>query len=54
MKINENAAFFFVDRHLNSSVKDKKAFIEYGKTSRFLTYQNLYNESSKLKNIFLK
>ena len=52
--MNENATLFFVDRHLNSFVKDKKAFIEYGDSSKFLTYRNLYDETSKLNSIFFK
>ena len=53
-KMNENAALFFVDRNINGSLKDKKAFIEYGNSSNFISYYDLYDQSSRLKNLFLK
>merc|ERR1712023_404190 len=42
------------DRHLESHVKEKKAFIEYGSDQKFITYGNLYKQSSKLRHFFSK
>ena len=53
-KMNENAALFFVDRNVNGSLKDKTAFIEYGNSSNSISYHDLYDQSSRLKNLFLK
>ena len=53
-KMNENAALFFVDRNVNGSLKDKTAFIEYGNSSNSISYYDLYDQSSRLKNLFLK
>ena len=52
--MNENAALFFVDRNVNGSLKDKTAFIEYGNSSNSISYYDLYDQSSRLKNLFLK
>ena len=52
--MNENAALFFVDRNVNGSLKDKTAFIEYGNSSNSISYFDLYDQSSRLKNLFLK
>ena len=52
--MNENAALFFVDRHVDSHIKEKKAFIEYGSDQKFITYGNLYEQSSKLRHFFSK
>ena len=51
--MNENAALFFVDRNVNGSLKDKTAFIEYGNPSNFISYYDLYDQSSRLKKLFL-
>ena len=40
--MNENASLFFVDRHVNSHIKEKKAFIEYCSKKKFITYADLY------------
>ena len=52
--MNENASLFFLDRHVNSHIKEKKAFIEYGSDQKFITYGNLYEQSSKLRHFFSK
>ncbi len=52
--MNENASLFFVDRHLDSPIKHKKAFIEFGKEKKYLSYYDLYDLSSKLGSIFSK
>jgi len=52
--MNENASLFFVDRHVDSHIKEKKAFIEYGSDQKFITYENLYQQSSKLRHFFSK
>ena len=52
--MNENASLFFVDRHVDSHIKEKKAFIEYGSDQKFITYENLYEQSSKLRHFFSK
>ena len=52
--MNENASLFFVDRHVDSHIKEKKAFIEYGSDQKFITYGNLYEQSSKLRHFFSK
>ena len=52
--MNENASLFFVDRHVDSHIKEKKAFIEYGSDQKFITYEDLYEQSSKLRHFFLK
>ena len=52
--MNENASLFFVDRHVNSHIKEKKAFIEYGSDQKFITYGNLHEQSSKLRHFFSK
>ena len=52
--MNENASLFFLDRHVNSHIKEKKAFIEYGSDQKFITYENLYQQSSKLRHFFSK
>ena len=52
--MNENASLFFVDRHVNSHIKEKKAFIEYGSKQKFITYADLYEQSSKLRHFFSK
>ena len=52
--MNENAALFFVDRNVNGLLKDKTAFIEYGSSSNSISYYDLYDQSSRLKNLFLK
>ena len=41
--MNENASLFFVDRHVNSHIKEKKAFIEYGSKSKVHYILNLYD-----------
>jgi len=51
-KMNENAALFFVDRNVNGSLKDKTAFIEHGNSSNSISYYDLYDQSSRLKNLF--
>ena len=52
--MNENASLFFLDKHVNSHIKEKKAFIEYGSDQKFITYGNLYEQSSKLRHFFSK
>ena len=52
--MNENAALFFVDRHVDSHINEKKAFIEYGSKQKFITYADLYEQSSKLRHFFSK
>ena len=52
--MNENASLFFVDRHFDSHIKDKKAFIEYGSNQKFITYADLHEQSSKLRHFFSK
>ena len=52
--MNENASLFFVDRHVKSHIKEKKAFIEYGSNQKFITYANLHEQSSKLRHFFSK
>ncbi|MDA9755271.1 benzoate-CoA ligase family protein [bacterium] len=52
--MNENASLFFVDKHVDSHIKEKKAFIEYGSNQKFITYADLYEQSSKLRNFFSK
>ncbi len=52
--MNENASLFFVDRHVDSHIKQKKAFIEYGSNQKFITYADLYEQSSKLRHFFSK
>jgi len=45
---NENAACYFLDRHLNSPVASKVAFIESDGQARSITYEDLAQESGKL------
>ena len=52
--MNENASLFFVDRHVDSHIKEKKAFIEYGSNQKFITYADLHEQSSKLRHFFSK
>ena len=52
--MNENASLFFVDRHVDSHIKEKKAFIEYGSKQKFITYADLHEQSSKLRHFFSK
>ena len=52
--MNENASLFFVDRHVDSHIKGKKAFIEYGSNQKFITYADLHEQSSKLRHFFSK
>ncbi len=52
--MNENASLFFVDRHKESSIKDKKAFIEFGDTANSISYYDLYDQSSRLRDLFSK
>ena len=52
--MNENASLFFVDRHFDSHIKEKKAFIESGSNQNFITYADLHEQSSKLRHFFSK
>ena len=52
--MNENASLFFVDKHIDSHIKEKKAFIEYGSNQKFITYADLHEQSSKLRHFFSK
>ncbi len=51
---NENAACYFVDRHVDSTVADKLAFIEADGQQRSITYSALAQESGKLAELFEK
>ncbi len=52
--MNENASLFFVDRHVDSHIKEKKAFIECGSNQNFITYADLHEQSSRLRHFFSK
>ena len=46
MSVNENAALWFVDRHLNEGRADKIAFQESDGAKRTLTYRQLSDNSA--------
>ena len=52
--MNQNASLFFLDRHIESSIKNKKAFIEYNKVENSITYLELYDQSSRFRHFFSK
>ena len=45
--MNENAAIYFVDRHVDEGRADKPAFVEAGEGGRTLTYGRLAGETSR-------
>jgi len=51
-EINQNAAYYFVDRHATSAVADKPAFIETDGAKRSITYKSLSEESDKLASLY--
>ena len=38
---NNNAAYYFIDRHLDTEIENKKVFIEATSTSRSISYKEL-------------
>ena len=50
--MNENASIYFVDRHKNSDVSGKTAFVEYGDEERSITYLELANKTSQMIDFF--
>ena len=52
MKHNENAAYYFVDRHLGTPIESKPAFIEAFGQGRQMTYEELAHRSSLMADLF--
>jgi len=46
--MNENASIYFIDRHKNSDVSGKTAFVECGDEERSITYLELANKTSQM------
>lgn len=51
---NENAAVFFVDRHLDEGRAGKTAFVECGAAGRTLTYGGLAERSSRMAALYAR
>jgi len=51
---NQNAAYYFVDRHATGAVADKPVFIETDGAKRTITYKGLSEESDKLASLYEK
>ena len=49
---NDNAALWFVDRHLSEGRADKPAFIEAGGAKRTITYAELSQRSARVAGAF--
>ncbi len=49
---NENAAVYFIDRHAQSDLANKLAFVEASGQARSLTYAQLARETGKLGDLF--
>jgi len=49
---NDNAACYFLDRHIESAIANKAAFIEADGLQRSITYNDLGQESGKMAELF--
>ena len=49
-----NAAYYFIDRHLNSNVENKKAFVEAIPNGRSISYKDLSIETNKIIDLLTK
>jgi 4-hydroxybenzoate-CoA ligase len=47
-----NAALYFVDRHLNSKIADKPAYVEADGRQRQISYQEIAVQSSKMADLY--
>jgi len=54
VEANQNAATYFVDRHVAGPLADKAAFIEADGAKRSITYKTLSEESDKLASLYEK
>ena len=54
-KVNElNAAYYFIDRHLNSKIESKNVFVEAIPNGRCITYKELSIETNKIIHLLTK
>ena len=54
-EVNEaNAAFYFIDRHLNSKIENKNVFVEAIPEGRSITYKELSIETNKIIDLLTK
>ncbi len=51
---NANAAIHFVDRHLNSDIADKPAYIEVDGRQRRITYREISVQSSRMADLYAR
>ena len=49
-----NAAYYFIDRHLNSTIENKKAFVEAIPDGRSISYKDLSIETNKIIDLLAK
>ena len=49
-----NAAYYFIDRHLNSTIENKKAFVEAIPNGRSISYKDLSIETNKIIDLLAK
>ena len=49
-----NAAYYFIDRHLNSKIENKKAFVEAIPDGRSISYKDLSIETNKIIDLLAK
>ena len=50
----DNAAYYFIDRHLNSTIENKKAFVEAIPDGRSISYKDLSIETNKIIDLLAK
>ena len=51
---NNNAAYYFIDRHLDTEIENKKVFIEATSTGRSISYKELSIQTNKMINLLSK
>ena len=49
-----NAAYYFIDRHLNTKIENKKVFIEATSTGRSISYKELTIQTNKMIDLLSK
>jgi len=54
MEIANNAASYFVDRHISQSYADKPAYIESDAAKRVISYRKLASESAKMGDLYAR
>ena len=51
---NNNAAYYFIDRHLDTEIENKKVFIEATSTGRSISYKELSIQTNKMIDLLSK